>query len=137
MKSVGQKYKILGLVLALTLGACESISFPTGPATTTAKPTPAAYAKTKAPSDSELIGGSVEDLTSWFGTPTLRRKDLDAEVWQYSGSTCVALFFLYPGSDGVLKIDHVETRPRSAAFAEGPVMPPEQCFKQVAYEASH
>lgn len=131
MKIFGPRIHTLGVIIALTLGACESLPFPSvtsAPAT----PKPVAFEKTKAPASSELIGGSVEDLTSWFGTPTLRRKDLDVEVWQYSASQCVALFFLYPDAQGMLRIDHLEARPRTTGL---PQEPAETCFKHVAFEA--
>jgi hypothetical protein len=48
-----------------------------------------------------------------FGTPQFVRKDGQAEMWRYDGTSCKAFFFLYP-SGSSMAVRHVETLPHPA-----------------------
>ena len=75
-----------------------------------AEPKPATRtAMAPAPATS-LKGQSGEGLQALWGEPSLKRKDLGSELWQYSGKGCSVLIYLYP-ANGVLTVNHVEAVP--------------------------
>lgn len=60
----------------------------------------------------ELLGLSREQVASLLGTPSLRRREAPAEVWQYVGRSCVLHVFLYQEPNGV-RVAHYESAVRS------------------------
>ena len=52
-----------------------------------------------------LTGQTAETLHALWGDPSLKRKDLGSELWQYSGKGCTLLVYLYPASSGAMKIE--------------------------------
>ncbi len=77
------------------------------PAPQTAMVTPTA------PSPGTLKGQSAEALHAMWGEPSLKRKDLGSEMWQYAGKGCTLLVYLYP-SNGTLTVSHAEAVPGGA-----------------------
>lgn len=60
----------------------------------------------------ELIGLDRSDLQSRLGTPTVKRSDAPAEIWQYRTPVCVLDLVLY--RDGAsFRVAHAEMRPRN------------------------
>lgn len=63
-----------------------------------------------------LPGMRGADLTAMMGTPQFRRRDGQAEIWQYRGAACTLDVFLYmDGND--LRVRYVEARERGSAKA--------------------
>lgn len=59
-----------------------------------------------------LPGMRGTELTTLIGAPQLRRRDGQAEIWQYRGSACTLDIFLYTdGND--LRVRYVEARSRT------------------------
>ena len=46
-----------------------------------------------------------------MGEPSLKRKDLGSELWQYAGKGCTLLIYLYPSSGGGMTVSHAEAVP--------------------------
>jgi hypothetical protein len=66
------------------------------------------------PSLETLPGMMGSDLTTLIGAPQFRRRDGQAEIWQYRGSACTLDVFLYvDGND--LRVRYVEARGHAAA----------------------
>jgi hypothetical protein len=91
------------------LAACTGVqpgaprSVATAPAT---GPTPAA----PSPDDVASFNGlSAKDVIAALGTPSYRRHDAPAEIWQYYGQSCVLDLFLYD-EHGVQRVAHAEVR---------------------------
>jgi hypothetical protein len=61
-----------------------------------------------------LKGQTGEALQSLWGEPSLKRKDLGSELWQYAGKGCTLLVYLYPASGGTLTVNHAEAVPGGA-----------------------
>ena len=59
-----------------------------------------------------LIGADAKILATRFGTPRLRVREGDGTKLQFAGGTCLLDFYLYPGSDGVPRVTHVDSRSR-------------------------
>jgi hypothetical protein len=66
------------------------------------------------PDPRELVGLAARELERRLGSPSLRRREPPAEVWQYRTAGCVLHVFLYPGAAGPA-VSHVEARPRNGA----------------------
>jgi hypothetical protein len=47
-----------------------------------------------------------------LGRPGLVHKERDAEIWQYSGASCVMLFYLYDSAEGGRRITYFEAVPQ-------------------------
>ena len=118
-----QKFTLLFATVALV--GCQTVSSTwngiTSPDTPSsaqapsppAAPPPAQTAMVKpatAPITS-LNGQSGEALQALWGEPSLKRKDLGSELWQYAGKGCTVLVFLYPSNGGALTVTHVEAVP--------------------------
>lgn len=58
-----------------------------------------------------LPGMNGDDLATRLGAPQFRRRDGQAEIWQYRGSACTLDVFLY-AEGGNLKVRYVEARGR-------------------------
>ena len=57
-----------------------------------------------------LKGKTSEALHALWGEPSLKRKDLGSELWQYAGKGCTLLVYLYPSS-GAMTVSHAEAVP--------------------------
>jgi hypothetical protein len=113
--------KLALLIATLLLAGCQtvnstwgSISGPDAPKEQAPPPAaepapPVRTAMAPAPTTS-LRGQSGEALQGLWGEPSLRRKDLGSELWQYAGKGCTLLIYLYP-TNGVLTVNHVEAVP--------------------------
>ena len=118
----------LALLSILGLAACVSDDIPVlvaAPPGTEAAP-PAAPAEPSsppaisqkrlsginAPPAESLIGKAGSDLVLLLGRPGLVHKERDAEIWQYSASSCVMLFYLYDGTDGTRRVSYFEALPQ-------------------------
>ncbi len=74
-------------------------------------PAPAPMPEINAPQPAAVIGWQQDDLNRTFGTASLIRRDLGAEIWQYRTDQCVLFLFLYPkGSGNALQVDHLDVR---------------------------
>jgi hypothetical protein len=58
-----------------------------------------------------LKGQTGEALHALWGEPSLKRKDLGSELWQYAGKGCTLLIYLYPASGGAMTVNHAEAVP--------------------------
>jgi len=76
---------------------------PSGSQTAMAAPAGAATAS--------LNGQTGESLNALWGEPTLKRKDLGSELWQYAGKGCTLLVYLYPANGGAMTVSHAEAVP--------------------------
>jgi len=63
-----------------------------------------------------LPGMYGDDVATRLGAPQFRRRDGQAEIWQYRGSACTLDVFLY-AEGGNLKVRYVEARGREAGSA--------------------
>jgi hypothetical protein len=74
-------------------------------------PAPQPAPEINAPAPAEVIGWSTQSLNETFGSASLVRRDLGAEIWQYRTEQCVLLLFLYPkpgAEKGPLAVDHLD-----------------------------
>jgi hypothetical protein len=106
---------ILSAVAVLLLVGCASTSQPVA--------IPAHVAESPPPPQTPgaLIGADAAMLGARFGTPRLRVREGDGTKLQFAGGTCLLDAYLYPASDGVPRVTHVDTRNRdgrSVAQAE-------------------
>lgn len=86
------------------------------PATTAAPPAePQRQLSVNAPPPETLIGKAGPDLVTLLGRPGLIHKERDAEIWQYSGASCVMLFYLYDGDGGARRVTYFEAVPQGLA----------------------
>lgn len=67
----------------------------------------------------DLVGRSEGDVRSTLGTPGFTRTDGPAQVWQYSGSSCLLDVFLYKEGSGYT-VKHAEVRQRSGVSLSEP-----------------
>ncbi len=60
-----------------------------------------------------LSGMSAETLRGYWGEPTLKRRDVGSELWQYGTGKgqCSVLLYFYPAPGGVLTVSHAEAVP--------------------------
>ena len=115
------------LVSTAALAGCQtvnstwsSITSPDAPASTQPpqEPPPSSAPQTAmvAPSaprgtPGTLKGQSSDALQALWGEPSLKRKDLGSELWQYAGKGCTLLIYLYPSSGGAMTVSHAEAVP--------------------------
>ena len=52
-----------------------------------------------------LVGLTGAELEALLGTPELRRREVPAELWRYSGEECLLHVFLYRDSPGGARVD--------------------------------
>ncbi len=69
-----------------------------------------------------LVGFDRIRLQRVIGSPSLRRREGPAEVWQYQGESCVMDVFLYPGEDdqSLPQVTYVELRRQGVAQLSQP-----------------
>ncbi|MBI5164812.1 MAG: hypothetical protein HY985_13030 [Magnetospirillum sp.] len=90
------------------LAACGGAPRPSAPA---AAAVPHAAAVVPAPSapaavpaapmgPAKLKGMAAAEVKVLLGTPSFRRRDVPAEIWQYRGRACTLDVFLYDRTDG-------------------------------------
>ena len=82
-----------------------------------------------APAPEALIGFKPAQLSETFGTASLVRRDLGAEIWQYRARECVLFLFLYTKSatesPDALSVHHIDVRGRQS---------PTDCVKAIVRE---
>jgi len=61
-----------------------------------------------------LQGMTPDALRGFLGSPDFRRRDGQAEIWQYAHEDCILHVILYPGAGG-LTVQHVDGRGRTRA----------------------
>ena len=59
-----------------------------------------------------LVGLDRASLETMLGPPWLLRREAAAELWQYRAPNCVLDLFLYPKSEGELRVAHADLRSR-------------------------
>jgi len=81
-----------------------------------------------APASADLMGHNGTQLRALFGEPSLTRKEVNAEVWQYEGQVCVLFFYLYKTTGAPTAVKFIDAR---SAF-EQPEQPmtPDQCIEE-------
>ena len=93
------------LAAALLLTACatsEPVAIPARVATTIPQP----------PERGPLIGADAAALTGRFGAPRLTVREGDGTKLQFAGGTCLLDAYLYPASDRIPRVTHIDTRNR-------------------------
>ncbi len=85
--------------------SAEPQSAPAAPQTALVTPT------TPSGAPRTLKGQTGEALHAMWGEPSLKRKDLGSELWQYAGKGCTLLIYLYPASGGAMTVSHAEAVP--------------------------
>ena len=74
---------------------------------------------------------NAPELVSLLGDPTLKRRDPPAEVWQYSGRSCVLHVFMYWNeARASFRAVHIEMLKRSGARTKDP-----ECLARIRDEA--
>ncbi len=82
---------------------------------------------------SQLAGITDRRLVGLLGAPTLLRRDAPAEIWQYAGTNCVMLVFLYQDTGGGLAVRYVEWLSRAARVGSRLDAPAQQaCLSEIA-----
>lgn len=71
----------------------------------------AMVAPSRQPGSGALAGQSADAMLSLWGEPSLKRKDLGAELWQYTSKSCTLLVYLYPNAAGAMTVSHAEAVP--------------------------
>lgn len=114
------------LFVAVALAGCQTVNSTWGSITSPdsqtasqpAAPAPSSTAQTAMISPAapgggpnSLKGQTGEALHALWGEPSLRRKDLGSELWQYAGKGCTLLIYLYPSSSGAMTVSHAEAVP--------------------------
>jgi hypothetical protein len=131
MAGISRKFAILALTPMLHACSLTGLSLESGPDTiadTAEVSPPLDYASIEVPQRQDFIGQGPQFLDDLFGAPSLRRKESGAEMWQYTGPTCVVLFYLYEEA-GSLTIDHFDTRLRKVS---GQPSDTSLCLKEMA-----
>ncbi len=141
-------HALVALLLVAAPGGCLTLPGSTPPTAPAARATPVATAP--ADTDGErrvarraptapvappprLVGLAADALVDVLGSPTLKRRDPPAEVWQYAGRACVLHLFLYSPPDGTaMAVAHAE-----ASDADGRPMTGLACAGRLADEARH
>jgi hypothetical protein len=102
---------------AFVLAGCQTLNSITGPSEpaqgaepTTGEGAADAAATSPAATGAALAGMSAENLRALWGEPTLKRSEGDAQMWQYGGTGCALLIYLYPGAT-TLTVTHAEAVP--------------------------
>jgi hypothetical protein len=68
-----------------------------------------------APTPDQLVGLTPLQMVELIGTPDLRRKEAQAEMWQYVSGPCVLDVFLYEDKEGTARVAHTNLRSQNAA----------------------
>jgi hypothetical protein len=63
----------------------------------------------------QLRGLTANELVGHFGTPALQIREGTSLKLQFRGRQCVLDAYLYPQSDGTLRVTHVDTRTANGA----------------------
>ena len=106
----------LALALAaVALAACETPGAGgVGGASTTASLPPGMSLPIDSPK--ALVGKSETEVSSLLGKPGFTRTDGPAQVWQYSGASCVLDVFMYKAAAGYT-VEYTELRRRGSIGA--------------------
>jgi hypothetical protein len=73
----------------------------------------------------DMIGLDREQVTALLGTPTFRRLDTPADLWQYGNRECILDLFLYRVRNGTaFKVTHADVR-----TVNGTALTKDACFK--------
>jgi len=72
----------------------------------------------------QILKASGDQVMSLLGKPEMKRREKQAELWQYRSSSCVLNLFVYPnGASRAPEVTHVEARARA-----GGTMPTRICL---------
>lgn len=97
------------------------------------KPAPAARLPSVLSGIEQLVGMEAGAIAKLFGEPALLRHEPPAQVWLYTGPTCVLHLFLYSEAGAqTYRVRHAEVRGRDLAM----VAPPTRCLEAVVTEAA-
>jgi len=113
------------LIVSVSLAGCQTVNntwsnITSDSASTTTQQQPATQAApqtamlppaTSTGATGSLKGQTGEAVQALWGEPSLRRKDLGSEMWQYAGKGCTLLIYLYPSSGGTMTVSHAEAVP--------------------------
>jgi hypothetical protein len=130
LKTRAAALQAAALFLAAALAACgtraPTPAAPAGPAASVAETTPAqpdpprqAFVVPPPPrrlAAADLAGWTGAEVNRRFGQPRLLRREPPAEIWQFPGSACTLLVYLYPAGNG-LSVQHADAVPRRAGTA--------------------
>jgi hypothetical protein len=109
---------ILTAASLLLLAGCASTPLPVAVPSQAAATTPPPPAPVQR---GGLIGADANTLATRLGLPRLRIREGDGTKLQFAGGTCLLDAYLYPASDGVPRVAHIDTRNRdgrSVALAD-------------------
>jgi len=71
------------------------------------------------PAIKDLVGLTADELTQYFGDPSVRRREPPAQVWHYVGPECVLHLFLFSNAKGDKPVvSHVEISERGPLLVE-------------------
>jgi hypothetical protein len=103
-------HRYLALSLTLLVAGCM-----TAPRQETAAPPPPVQPQQPVEQNG-LVGLTAQDLVRQFGAPALQIREGTSVKLQFRNPRCVLDAYLYPsGSNGTLKVTHVDTRQPSGA----------------------
>jgi hypothetical protein len=118
--------RYLALSLTMFLAACA-----TAPRQEAVTPQPIVQPQQPAEQNG-LVGLTTQDLVGRFGAPALQVREGSSLKLQFRNPRCVLDAYLYPsGSDGTLKVTHVDTR-----LPTGADMPQAACTTSLHESAS-
>ena len=89
-------------LLTLTLAACATRP---QPAPEVAQPAPVAQPQTK-----KLVGLTTQELVAQFGGPALQVREGNSLKLQFKSRRCVLDAYLYPSTNGLMRVTWVDTR---------------------------
>jgi len=98
----------LVLALPVLLAACMARQLQPQPEI--AQPAPVVR-----PASGQLIGLTASDLVGHFGSPALQVREGASLKLQFRGRQCVLDAYLYPQSNGALRVTYVDTRTKTGA----------------------
>jgi len=62
----------------------------------------------------QIMNGGAGRIEGLLGRPELKRRERQAELWQYRSARCVLNLFIYPnGADQAPEVTHAEARART------------------------
>ena len=118
---------LLLTVAGAAMSGCQTMNsvtgvFSSGSSTSESTPAPPAPVSAVAATDTSattaakngLTGMTSDALRSAWGEPSLKRGENGAEMWQYTGSNCTLLIYLYPGAGSGMAVSHAEAVPGGA-----------------------